>query len=88
MSDMINVTICDGKYTIIQDATGRTKVLRYGQEWRQVTGDNVILGSAHEISNLRNSVARLIREVEVLRLYGNKDCIAQADEVLAKETKP
>lgn len=116
MSDMINVSICDGKYTIIQDASGRTKLLRYGEPWRWVTGDNVILGAAYEIEKLQehikqlednrtmaaaNSLAnmmayedavekikRLRREVELLRLYGNKDCTAQADEVLKKEAKP
>jgi hypothetical protein len=33
-------------------------------------------------------IKQLEREVELLRLYGNKDCIAQADEVLKKEAKP
>jgi hypothetical protein len=33
-------------------------------------------------------IKRLEREVELLRIYGNKDCIAQADEVLKKEAKP
>ncbi len=40
-----------------------------------------------------NKIRQLDREVEVLRLHGNKDCTAMADEVLAKEaiqrdTKP
>lgn len=30
-------------------------------------------------------VANLVREIEVLRLYGNKDCTAMADERLAEE---
>ncbi len=36
---------------------------------------------------LKARIKHLEREVEVLRLYGNKDCIAQADEVLKKEAK-
>lgn len=30
-------------------------------------------------------VARLEREIEILRQYGNKDCTAMADEVLNNE---
>lgn len=37
---------------------------------------------------LKARIQRLRREVELLRLYGNKDCTAQADEVLKKEDKP
>ncbi len=59
MSDMINVSICDGKYTIIQDASGRTKLLRYGEPWRLVTGDNVILGAAYEIEKLQERIKQL-----------------------------
>ena len=59
MSDMIKVSICDDKYTIIQDASGRTNVLRYGEPWRDVTGDNVILGAAYEIDKLQSRIKRL-----------------------------
>jgi hypothetical protein len=59
MSDMVKVTICDGKYTIIQDASGRTKLLRYGEPWRWVTGDNVILGAAYEIQKLQERINQL-----------------------------
>lgn len=59
MSDMINVSICDGKYTIIQDASGRTKLLRHGEPWRCVTGDNVILGAAYEIEKLQERIKQL-----------------------------
>ena len=59
MSDMVNVVICDGKYAIIQDESGNTNVLRYGEWWRNVTGDNVILGAAYEIDKLRERIKRL-----------------------------
>ena len=59
MKDMVNVSICDGKYTIVQDASGRTNVLRYGESWRDATGDNVILGAAYEIEKLQARINRL-----------------------------
>jgi hypothetical protein len=41
-----------------------------------------------DVRQYQDRIKRLEREVELLRLYGNKDCIAQADEVLKKEAKP
>jgi len=37
---------------------------------------------------LQDRIKRLEREIELLRLYGNKDCTAMADEALSKEAKP
>jgi len=55
----LNVTICDGKYTIIQASNGGIRVLRYGEEWRDVTGDNVIAGLAWELQEARKHIQRL-----------------------------
>ena len=55
----VNISICDGKYTVIQAPTGTTRVLRYGEEWRDVTGDNVIGGLAWELQEARDRIKRL-----------------------------
>ena len=55
----LNVTICDGKYTIIQASNGGIRVLRYGEEWRDVTGDNVIGGLAWELQEARDRIKQL-----------------------------
>ena len=55
----LNVSICDGKYTVIQEPSGETRVLRYGEEWRDVTGDNVICGLAWELQESRERIKRL-----------------------------
>ena len=55
----VNISICDGKYTVIQAPTGTTRVLRYGEEWRDVTGDNVIGGLAWELQEARERIKRL-----------------------------
>jgi hypothetical protein len=39
-----------------------------------------------ELNRMADRINKLEREVEALRLYGNKDCTAQADEAL-KEVK-
>ena len=43
---------------------------------------------AEEVRIIEDRIKRLEREVELLRFYGNKDCTAQADEVLKKEAHP
>ena len=64
----VNISICDGKYTVIQAPTGTTRVLRYGEEWRDVTGDNVIGGLAWELQEARDRIKRLeeaLTEIEL-----------------------
>ena len=60
MSDLLNVSICGDKYRIIQRDSGVTVILRYGEEWRNATGDKVILGAAFEIEELRTKLQRLL----------------------------
>jgi hypothetical protein len=65
----VNVTICDGKYTVIQEPTGGTRVLRYGEEWRDVTGDNVIGGLAWELQEAREKIAKLEKELVEIKTH-------------------
>ena len=67
----VNISICDGKYTVIQAPTGTTRVLRYGEEWRDVTGDNVIGGLAWELQEARDRIKRLEEAGDAL--YANCD---------------
>ena len=43
---------------------------------------NMVIDSATELAVLHDEIERLREEVRVLRLYGNKDCTAMADEAL------
>ena len=63
----VNISICDGKYTVIQAPTGTTRVLRYGEEWRDVTGDNVIGGLAWELQEARDRIKRLEEALDLVR---------------------
>ena len=74
------LTICDGKYTVIQEPTGETRVLRYGEEWRDVTGDNVICGLAWELQESRKRSKRLEEALESIREYWNQDYNVRALE--------
>ena len=55
-NNMLNVSVWNGKYTVIQDYRGRLKALRHGEEWRDCCGDNLILVLAYEIEELREKL--------------------------------
>ena len=89
----VNISICDGKYTVIQAPTGTTRVLRYGEEWRDVTGDNVIGGLAWELQEARERIKRLEEAgdnmaewLEDMRNLGADACLSYAWRE-AKEAK-
>lgn len=54
MTNQLEVTVADGKYTVIQRPDGRLVALRYGKEWRDCCGDGLIYALAAEIEELRN----------------------------------
>ena len=56
MVERLSVTVSDGKYTVIQDING-LYALRYGEEWRELTGDGLILALAMEVQELRDKLA-------------------------------
>lgn len=63
MSYPTRVDVCDGKYTIIYDLkTGQSECLRYGEKWRSLTGDKMVLAMFDEIVALREEVAKLKAE--------------------------
>ena len=78
----VNISICDGKYTVIQAPTGTTRVLRYGEEWRDVTGDNVIGGLAWELQEARDRIKRLEEDLMDAK---NKYAVLLADVVLYED---
>ena len=80
-----NVSICDGKYIIIQAPTGTTRVLRYGEEWRDVTGDNVIGGLAWELQEARDRIKRLEREIELFREHSDYGDVCLVEVILKGE---
>lgn len=47
-------TLENGKYTVIfDDKTGNLKALRYGEEWRDLTGDKLFYSMLAEMIQLK-----------------------------------
>lgn len=49
------VDLYDGKYTVVFYHSGILKALRYGKEWRDLTGDGLVLAMLQEIIRLRQA---------------------------------
>ena len=54
------IRVADGKYTIVYDEDNRFPVrcLRHGEEWRDLTGDNLIFWLCVKIAELEETIAK------------------------------
>jgi hypothetical protein len=72
----MKVDIDNGHYTVAFDEqAGRLSALRYGQEWRDCTGDNLLLLMAMEVDRLRDQVMDLrghVHRLEESDAFGGK----------------
>jgi hypothetical protein len=62
MTDLISVTVNDGKYTIQQTAPGQWEALRYGEAWPAFAGsgpDNLHVALGYEIHRLRAALTEI-----------------------------
>lgn len=60
----LDVTVADGKYRVIMGPETTLQVLRHGEPWRDLNGDNMILALAREIQSLRTKVMELELQIE------------------------
>ncbi len=59
MPEQRRIDIDNGKYTVVINEYCGLKVLRYGEVWRDCTGDKFILSMALELESLRKEAKRL-----------------------------
>ncbi len=52
-----------GKYEVIFDK-GKLTALRWGEPWRDLTGDNLVLSMVQEIARLKTDLAALAIQVQ------------------------
>lgn len=54
------INLRDGKYSIIQKENGSLEALRYGESWRDLTGDNLVYAMTVEIQKLTKALSELL----------------------------
>ena len=59
----MRVSVEGGKYTYVVTETN-SRVLRYGELWRDATGDKFTYSMAAEIESLREQVEKLTKELD------------------------
>lgn len=62
----IEITVGDGKYTVVQTTDGRLVCRRNGEPWRDLTGDKLVLCLAQELDAARAEI-RALRRDELLK---------------------
>lgn len=55
---MLDVTVSEGKYRVVQDEQGCMTALRYGEPWRDCCGDNLIYCLATELQEAREKLKK------------------------------
>lgn len=54
MADLLRIDLDGGKYTLIQEASGKTLLHRYGEPWLEdLHGSKVFLSMGYELEELR-----------------------------------
>lgn len=60
---MYKLNLDNGKYTIEEDLNnGKFHALRYGADWRDLIGDNLILSLVNKIQELETELAAIKNE--------------------------
>ena len=55
----LEVSVLDGKYTIILPQDGGLHALRYGEKWRDLCGDGMVLALAQRIEELEETLLEI-----------------------------
>lgn len=55
-------TFDDGKYTVIYDG-GKLSALRYGEPWRDMTGDKLVSSMLFEVDRLKDETAMVVTRI-------------------------
>ena len=69
MEEVLRITVCDGKYTVIMTKDGNLRALRYGEEWRDLVGDGMVLSLAQEIDDLRQKIKEKDRLIARMKSF-------------------
>lgn len=56
----LNVSVDNGKYTVIMEADGRLHALRHGEPWQDLTGNNLVYFLAAELEAARKALSEVV----------------------------
>lgn len=69
----------DGKYTVIFDeTTGRLSALRYGEPWRDLVGDGMVLAMLQRVDALQQEVGALQQRIDGMKATSSAPSLTKA----------
>ena len=83
---VLDVDVAGGKYTVRQETQGKLYALRYGSEWRDLTGDGLVLNMAYESGASKEKIIAL--EERILKMiHANRQrqislTLAEVDSII------
>lgn len=87
-TDIPNITIYDGKYTLIFEPTNM-RALRYGEKWRDIIGDGFIMALGQEILDMASVIKGLMEIAEQAMpdtYFASDGCTQAARKILGHIT--
>lgn len=80
------IELYDDKYTVILTDNGkRFRALRYGEEWRDLSGDGMVLSMFYRIQELEEDNKRLRDRLEISPQGDDK--IDELEDIISKMAK-
>ena len=61
MNEELRMDFDDGKYTVVYYDNGKLVALRFGEVWRDLTGDKMVFWMLHEANQLREQRDELLK---------------------------
>jgi hypothetical protein len=75
-NELLRVSTSDGKYEVVQEASGEVSAYRNGEYFYDMTGQKIILQLAYDLSDARLEIERLKTIIE----KADKDYIANSGD--------
>ena len=75
MNEELRMDFSDGKYTVVYYDNGKLVALRYGEPWRNLTGDKMIFSMLYEANQLREQRDEFLEVLEEIE----KNALAESD---------
>lgn len=76
---MTKIELENGKYTVIHDNGCNFHALRYGEQWRDLTGDGLVLAMTQRIEDLEDHIRKTDYELDKLSEAQNRYMKAEAE---------
>lgn len=80
------MTFADGKYTVVYDQ-GHLTALRYGETWRDLSGDNLIYWMLVEAIKYKAQSSRLTQQLEIVSRNLDKGMSRSIQKLLARSSR-